>query len=70
LCREGVPFEALALESEPIMIALEVGAYRKLLLRQRVNGAGRGAMVAFQLWLVKLFCEPRISRAFDQIGRR
>lgn len=37
---------ALALESEPIVKLLETFAYRELLLRARVNDAGRGVMLA------------------------
>ncbi len=37
---------ALALESEPARIVLEVCAYRELLLRNRVNQAARGNMLA------------------------
>lgn len=45
----GIPFDALALESEPVTIALETGAYRELLARQRVNDVARGVMVAFAM---------------------
>lgn len=39
-------FDAL-LESEPVIKLLEVAAYQELQLRQRVNDASRGVMVAF-----------------------
>lgn len=42
----GIPFDA-ALESEPVVMALQAAAYRELLIRQRVNDAARGVMVAF-----------------------
>jgi len=38
--------EVLALESEPVVKLLEVAAYRELLVRQRVNDAGRAVMLA------------------------
>lgn len=39
--------DVLALESEPLVKLLEVCAYREVLLRQRVNDAARGVMLAF-----------------------
>lgn len=39
-------YGALALESDPVVKALEVGAYREVLLRQRVNDAARSVMLA------------------------
>ncbi|WP_071058132.1 baseplate J/gp47 family protein [Pelistega sp. MC2] len=47
----------LALESEPITILLQQSAYRELLLRQRVNDATHGVMLAFA-----------IGSDLDQIG--
>jgi len=38
---------AVALESEPLIKLLEVCAYRELLLRQRVNDAAHGVMLAY-----------------------
>lgn len=35
------------LESEPVVKALETGAYREMLLRARINDAARGVMLAF-----------------------
>lgn len=35
------------LESDPILMQLQIVAYRELLLRQRVNDAGRAVMLAF-----------------------
>ncbi len=37
----------LALESEPLTILLQESAYRELLLRQRINDAARGVMLAY-----------------------
>lgn len=39
--------ERLALESEPLTKLLQESAYRELLLRQRINDAGRAVLVAF-----------------------
>ncbi len=39
--------ETLALESEPLTILLQESAYRELLLRQRINDAARGVMLAY-----------------------
>lgn len=39
--------ELLTLESEPMVKLLEENAYRELLLRQRVNEAARGVMLAY-----------------------
>lgn len=39
--------ELLTLESEPLVKLLEENAYRELLLRQRVNEAARGVMLAY-----------------------
>ena len=38
---------ALALESEPMNIALQENAYREIVLRQRVNDAARAVMLAY-----------------------
>ena len=47
LCDEaGIPFDA-TVESEPSAMLLQAAAYVELLLRQRVNDAARGVMVAF-----------------------
>ena len=47
LIRRDARLEAtLALESEPLTKLLEVCAYRELLLRQRVNDAAKGVMLA------------------------
>jgi len=40
------PEFSAAVESDPVMKVLEVAAYRELLLRQRVNDAARGVLVA------------------------
>jgi len=37
----------LALESEPLTLLLQENTYRELLLRQRINDAARGVMLAF-----------------------
>lgn len=39
--------ETLTLESEPIVIILQQAAYRELALRQRINDATHGVMLAF-----------------------
>ncbi len=39
--------QTLALESEPLTILLQESAYRELLLRQRINDAARGVMLAY-----------------------
>mgnify|MGYP003671530984 CR=1 FL=1 len=39
--------DTLTLESEPLVKLLEVCAYRELLLRQRINDAGRSVMLAY-----------------------
>ena len=39
--------ELIELESEPVTILLQTVAYRELLLRQRVNEAARGVMLAY-----------------------
>lgn len=44
LCPEWTGYE---LESDPANKILEVAAYREMLLRQRVNEAARGVMIAF-----------------------
>jgi hypothetical protein len=68
----------------PVLIALTMIAFRSAQFRSivgREDGGLHGAWAitlavaliysfVFQLWLVKLLFEPRISRAFDQIGRR
>jgi len=47
LIRRDASLEAaLALESEPLTKLLEVCAYRELLIRQRVNDAARGVLLA------------------------
>ena len=46
--RMGDAFDALV-ESDPAIVVLEVAAYRELLIRQRVNDAARGVMVAFAI---------------------
>lgn len=38
--------ETLELESEPLVILLQESAYRELVLRQRINDAARGVMIA------------------------
>lgn len=40
---------ALTLESEPIVKLLQENAYRELILRQRINEAAKGVMVAYAL---------------------
>ena len=44
ICPEWTGYE---LESDPANKILEVAAYREMLLRQRVNEAARGVMIAF-----------------------
>lgn len=39
--------DVIALESEPLNKLLEESAYRELILRQRINDAARGVMLAF-----------------------
>ncbi|MBC9035215.1 hypothetical protein IAG41_22725 [Sphingomonas sp. JC676] len=68
----------------PVLIALTVIAAQSSDFRSFVTSEDGGmhgilaiilvgAVVystVFQLWLAKKFWEPRIARAFDQIGRR
>lgn len=45
--QQAVITRTLELESEPIVKLLEENAYRELILRQRINEAAKGTMVAF-----------------------
>ena len=40
-------YDVELLESDPAMVVLQAGAYREMLLRQRVNEAARASLVAF-----------------------
>lgn len=42
----GIDFDVANLETDPILVILEVAAYRELLLRARVNSASRAVMLA------------------------
>lgn len=47
LARYPAAADVIAMESEPLNKLLEESAYRELLLRQRINDAARGVMLAF-----------------------
>ncbi|QOR55678.1 MAG: baseplate assembly protein [Phage 64_12] len=68
LYREKNPDFDAVVESDPVIKALQVGAYRELMLRQRVNDAARQLMVAYATGsnldhLLALFEVPRLELA-------
>ena len=44
--------DVITLESEPLNKLLEESAYRELILRQRINDAARGVMLAFRMMVL------------------
>lgn len=47
IAKDSIYSDALTLESEPLVIAIEAFAYRELLLRQQINEAVRANLLAF-----------------------
>lgn len=70
----GVDYDVGNLETDPVKIALEVAAYREVLLRARINDAAKANLVAFAKGvdldhLAAFYDEQRLSGETDEALR-